>query len=82
MIMPKIGATKADKAEGSSIEKLAAPPRTAAIKSVYRGVCWSKLRKKWRADIRINGKKIYLGLFDKEIDASSAYQERSGKLDA
>lgn len=44
--------------------------------SKYTGVCWNKADKKWRAQIRINGKKKYLGSFDKEEDASKAYQKK------
>lgn len=38
------------------------------------GVSWFKLRKKWRARIKINGKGIHLGLFKKYSDAVHARQ--------
>ena len=41
-------------------------------RSKYTGVFWD--RKKWRSSIRVNGKRIYLGSFMSEIDASKAYQ--------
>jgi len=42
--------------------------------SIYKGVCWNKKLKKWISSIGINNKRIYLGLFINEIDASNAYQ--------
>ncbi len=36
--------------------------------SGYKGVCWD--HKKWRAYIRVNGKRIHLGLFDDIKDAA------------
>ena len=41
--------------------------------SKYKGVCWHKANKKWRAQIRANNRKIHLGLFEKEIDAATAW---------
>ncbi len=41
--------------------------------SKYIGVCWNKKSKKWEAGYRKNGKKYYLGLFIKEIDAHKIY---------
>ena len=42
--------------------------------SKYTGVCWNKRANKWRADINVNGKLKYLGLFKDELKASEAYQ--------
>ena len=39
--------------------------------SNYKGVF--KFKNKWQAQIQINGNKIYLGLFENEIDAAHAY---------
>ena len=43
--------------------------------SKYTGVHWSKSFNKFVAQIGINGKKIYLGLFTEELDAHNAYQK-------
>lgn len=42
-------------------------------KSAYKGVCWHKQAKKWQAQICLDSKRIYLGLFGSEIDAARAY---------
>ena len=41
--------------------------------SRYKGVYWNKQCKKWLAQIKIDGKKIYLGLFNNERTAAFAY---------
>lgn len=41
-------------------------------KSGVRGVCWHKQRGKWTTRIRINGQRIYLGLYDSLSDAEKA----------
>ena len=43
--------------------------------SQYKGVSWHKRDKVWRADIRINGKRISLGSFKNETDAANAYND-------
>ena len=43
-----------------------------------KGYTWHKQKKKWQAQIKVDGKKIYLGLFDIEENARSAYLE--GKI--
>lgn len=42
-------------------------------KSGHKGISWVKDRKKWLAQVRINGKHASLGRFDKKSDAISAY---------
>ncbi len=44
--------------------------------SKYKGVCWDKNAKKWQSAIRINGNRIYLGLFNCELAAHLAYQNK------
>ena len=48
--------------------------------SKYKGVSKSKLDKKWRALIYINGKLKHLGTFTNEFDAHLAYQNKLNKL--
>lgn len=43
--------------------------------SKYTGVCWEKFTNKWVAHITINGKNKKIGRFEKEIEASNAYNE-------
>ena len=40
-----------------------------------KGVTWVKKKKRWRASGKLNGKKIYLGLFANKEDAANKYQE-------
>jgi hypothetical protein len=42
--------------------------------SKHIGVSWSKLHKKWRSDINIDGKQRFLGCFTYESEAANAYQ--------
>ena len=41
--------------------------------SQYKGVNFFKRDKKWKAEIYVNGKNLFLGLFINEIDAAKAY---------
>jgi hypothetical protein len=47
---------------------------TRKTSSKYTGVCWHKIANKWMTKIHIDGKRKYLGLYEKEIDAHLAYQ--------
>lgn len=42
--------------------------------SGLKGVSWHKLRRKWRADIKVSQQQVFLGLFDCPAAASFAYQ--------
>ena len=48
--------------------------------SEYKGICWNKKLNKWQAQIYIDGKKIYLGLFSDEHEAHLAYQKALKEL--
>ena len=48
--------------------------------SLYKGVSWHKRDKKWKSQIMINGKNIYLGYFNNEIEAARAYNEKAIEL--
>ncbi len=41
--------------------------------SCFKGVSWSKQHDRWRAQIKIDGRTIHLGLFTYEVDAAKAY---------
>ena len=44
--------------------------------SKYVGVSYDKARNKWQSGIKINGKRVALGRYDTEIEASEAYQNK------
>lgn len=46
--------------------------------SKYKGV--SKLRDKWQAAISKNKKTFYIGIYENEVDAAIAYNERAKEL--
>ena len=48
-------------------------------RSQYKGVDWANDMKRWRARIRVNGKRIYIGSFENEIDAAKAYDNAAKK---
>ena len=41
--------------------------------SKFRGVSWHKGHNKWRAEVRVEGKKVYLGHYTNEAEAALAY---------
>lgn len=47
--------------------------RNKPASSRFKGVYWHKAARKWLTHIQPNGKKVYLGLFDSELEAAYAY---------
>ncbi len=47
--------------------------RVKKATSKFKGVYWARAQRKWTAQIHVNGKGIYLGLFNNEQDAAAAY---------
>ena len=47
--------------------------------SKFKGVCMVRGTKKWRVQIKVKGKTIWLGWFVSEIDAAKAYDEAAKK---
>lgn len=51
--------------------------RNGVSTSEFKGVYFDKSRNKWGASIVVNRKKTMIGRYDREIDAASAYNEKS-----
>jgi hypothetical protein len=58
--------------ETNSEHQRAFKTKPAGCSSKYRFVCWHKMSKKWIVQMKANGKSIYGGLFDDEIEAARA----------
>ena len=46
-----------------------------AFNTNAKGYCWHKRDKKWQSYITINKKRIHLGYYEKEEDASNSYED-------
>ena len=49
-------------------------------KSGYKGVCWSKTNKRWRARIEYMNKNIHIGYYTTLQEAAEAYKKKSIEL--
>lgn len=47
--------------------------------SRFKGVSWNKQAGKWQVAIRANGQRIYLGIYEDELEAASVYNEAAKK---
>jgi HNH endonuclease len=47
--------------------------------SALFGAHWCKKRRRWKSSIRVNGKNVYIGWFDTDVEASQAYLEAKRK---
>ena len=47
--------------------------------SKYTGISWTKQNKKWMVQIRYKGRRIFLGLFEDEIQAAKEYDKAAKK---
>ena len=57
-----------------------ASPQRSNLTSSYLGVSFHRVSGKWRAQIKVDGKKIHLGTFDDELTAHLAYREAKRAL--
>ena len=55
-------------------------PDEESFSSQYVGVNWNKKSSKWKAQIWHNGVSTFLGYYDTEIEASTAYQSALSKI--
>lgn len=54
--------------------------RKTKCSSVYKGVSWHKKAGKWEAGLQFEGKRIWLGLFEDEIEAAKSYDSKAKEL--
>ena len=64
----------------SRIQNMANVKKKPGGTSLYKGVSWFNNCKIWYAAIVYNGKRYYLGRFDKEIDAAKAVDKKAIEL--
>jgi hypothetical protein len=61
-------------------EAITTPSVNAKRVSQYRGVTWHVRAGKWIAQIKVDGKPVYIGQFDDEIEAAKAFNEVARSL--
>lgn len=66
--------------EATNRENMQNQIRRPSNKSGYVGVDWHARDRKWRAQIRLNGKNHHLGLFDCPREAHAAYLAKKAEL--
>ena len=49
-------------------------------RSKYKGIYWNKVKNRWLASIKLNSKRMHIGLYDSEIDAAKAYNQKATEL--
>ena len=54
--------------------------KRSKMTSRFKGVCWHAAARKWRATLAINHRSLHLGLFDDEILAAQAYDEKAREM--
>lgn len=54
--------------------------KSAGKTSRFKGVCWHKKGKKWRAAIKVGYKSFWLGQFSNEEDAANAYAKAAKRM--
>jgi len=52
----------------------------AVYSSKYKGVTWNSADRKWKAQIKVKGKTVHLGLFHDEVEAARKFDEVARRL--
>ena len=61
--------------EATTQENMRNLKKRCGTSSIYKGVTWCKRKKKWKAQIRFEGKNLHLGYFFEEEGAAKHYNE-------